>query len=484
MQTGCHSVRKPRTITGYGIWESTTKVITHGYGVGVAVQAVANRVIGRPCDGGITTPPKPSTDFSAIIAIGKSIASLCPRPALVNFHEVALLWDARKRKKYIGIANNMSAVSSIQRDAKLRCFIKPEKHFGPTIGRVISPRNPRYNIRVAQYLKPLEKSIYHALDKYCHNPTVLKCANQTQRAQAIQHHISLHGDWVAVGLDASRFDQHVSKDILEVEHSVYLHVYGWDVRLKRLLDFQLTNYCTMQCVDGKLSWVSSGGRMSGDMNTAMGNVLLSVLMLIELRNELGNSMTFINDGDDCVCFMNRRHLQPFLTRVKSFYLERGFTMKVEAPVSELEHIEFCQSKPVDLGDGYRMVRIPGKVLRQDSLVISMDPSCDYRKWLYGVGYCGLAITSGCPVLQDYYQSLMRNGTPHRVDTSKYVVGSGHARRAADEGRPSIASVISDSSRLSFWKAFGMDATLQREVEQVFQKAILADDSAPTELTPC
>lgn len=486
VRTGTTPHRSSRCIKGVGFLAESAKVVTHGTGGAVAIDAICKRVLGRPVGSTLVPPPRPiSREFDRVDKFVRRVVSYCPRPALLPLEQVALGWEARKRKFYLSVAKGVSGLSGVDRDARLRCFVKPEKHFdlgGVPTARIISPRSPRFNIRLAQFLKPLEKEVYHALDRVSHAtlPTVLKSMNQSERGKAIHQHMTHHTRCVAIGLDASRFDQHVSQDALRKEHSVYLSIFGKNRVLKRLLDLQLENKCTLQASDCKLKWTSYGGRMSGDMNTSLGNVMLSVLMLNVLREQLGNDMTFINDGDDCVCFMHRKHLQKFLDVVKPFYLRFGFTMKVEAPVYRTEHVEFCQSKPVLFEDGFRMVRDPVKVMRQDGLYIGNAGDFNEKKWLYGVGYCGLMAASGCPMLQEFYLWLMSNGVAHNVKVRELAAVSGHCRRAIMEDREAIATDISVDTRVSFYEAFGINPTRQRDVEDTIRKVILGHDSAPTE----
>ncbi len=82
---------------------------------------------------------------------------------------------------------------------------------------------------------------------------------------------------VAIGLDASRFDQHVSVPALEFEHSVYLSCFKQKKhreRLAKLLKLQLENHCTGYAEDGVIKYTTTGTRMSGDMNTSLGNCVL------------------------------------------------------------------------------------------------------------------------------------------------------------------------------------------------------------------
>jgi hypothetical protein len=73
-----------------------------------------------------------------------------------------------------------------------------------------------------------------------------------------------------VGLDASRFDQHVSHAALKWEHSVY-NSWFKDKEFARAISMQLINEGTGYTDEGKIKVEVEGCRMSGDMNTSAGN---------------------------------------------------------------------------------------------------------------------------------------------------------------------------------------------------------------------
>jgi hypothetical protein len=62
-----------------------------------------------------------------------------------------------------------------------------------------------------------------------------------------------------------------------------------------------------------------------------------------------------------------------------------------------------------------MVRNIDVAREKDS--ISLKPFTSesaFRKWIYAVGECGLALCAGVPVMQSFYKSYMRNGLPSKM----------------------------------------------------------------------
>jgi hypothetical protein len=110
------------------------------------------------------------------------------------------------------------------------------------------------------------------------------------------------------------------------------------------------------------------------MNTALGNVFLMCSITHHYLEGLGIKYRFINDGDDCGVFLEASNLH-LLDDLPAHHLAYGFEMDVEDPVYELEHVEFCQSRPINLGDGnWMMVRNIHKAIQNDWLNVN---SVDY-----------------------------------------------------------------------------------------------------------
>lgn len=380
----------------------------------------------------------------------------------------ALSYQAPKQTVYLNAVASLSLKPYRARDAYIQAFTKCEKYkfsaTKPPVPRIIQPRSPRYNVCVGRYLKPIEKKIYESINNIFGSTTIAKGLNVVSRAQVIVQHFGSFCDPVAVGLDASRFDQHVSQEALKWEHSIY-DLYYHSPELRSLLKQQLTNKCFINQPGGHIRYKTDGCRMSGDMNTSLGNCLLMTSMVWAYSNEKSIPIRLINDGDDCVVFMERKHYTAFITSLPSWFLEMGFTMTVEDPVYILERVSFCSSNPVYTPGGYIMVRDPRKVIVKDniSLVNFQSPKVT-RRWLSGVGKGGLAMCGGIPVLQEFYQTIL-NASQGYADNKYYedrrllMLGDGVHRSY---------SVPTPETRFSFYLAFGIDPRCQTAIEDSFR----------------
>lgn len=365
--------------------------------------------------------------------------------------EFVAMYTGRKRAIYESAAGVFEADGVKFKHSFIKAFVKAEKVNLEKAPRCIQPRNPIYNVGLGIYLKHIEHYVYRAIARVFRQRIVVsKGLNVKDLGNYIAEIWGEIDEPVFVGLDASRFDMHVSQDALRWEHSIYLSLYNYDPALKRLLDMQLVNKGTGWCPDGKVKYKTKGCRMSGDMNTALGNCLLMCGMVHTYLSEYKIRYRFINNGDDCGVILSKKDLHVFQGVEKSFE-QWGFRMEVEPPVEELEQIVFCQMQPVYTPKGYIMVRNVFAALEKDSMsIVPLKSRKMLRKWVYSVGECGLSLCSGIPVLQEFYSMYMRVGLPSSISSATYMECG--ARYLA-VGLQSKWKLVSDESRMSFYKAF-------------------------------
>lgn len=364
-----------------------------------------------------------------------------------------------------------------------RAFVKAEKvNFTAKpdpAPRVIQPRDPRYNVEVGVYLRPLEHKIYEGIAGVYGGPTVMKGYTAEGVARELRAMWDSFSDPVGVGLDASRFDQHVRAEMLEWEHSVYASCFPavYAKRLKWMLKGQIHNKCFLLATDGRIKYNVHGSRMSGDMNTALGNCLIMCALVHALASERGVRVRLGNNGDDCMVIMERRDVDRFVGGLREWFWEFGFNMKVEPTVGAFEKIEFCQARPVFDGEHWIMVRNPMVSMSKDACCVVKDYGWGLaaKYWLEAVGECGLSMTGGIPVLQEYYSAMLRHGVKGNSIACVQESGMSHlARGLARERRE-----CSDAARISFYEAFGLLPSQQEALEEMLRAV---EFSVPT--SPC
>jgi hypothetical protein len=214
--------------------------------------------------------------------------------------------------------------------------------------------------------------------------------------------------------------------------------------------------------------------MSGDMNTALGNCLLMLIMLLAYMTSLAvPKWDCLDDGDDCLLIVEEEALAAILSSVVEHFLNYGMVMKVERVASSLHKVVFCQSSVVE----YTEARF--KFVRDYKAVIS-KALCGIRHWtdpkyrlkvLRAIGLCELVLNLGVPVLQSFAVAILRNvGRPTDLNLASDGLKSRVARElkalgvTASEVRP---RPITGVARESFAEAFDCPVDEQLHYEQFF-----------------
>lgn len=448
---------------------------THSNTLANLVHGVGERVL--YVNANLDKPPLPRRmAFTQLHIYRDRIARTIGRPSPVTRMQFADFYKGPRHTTYVRAVRGLEISPIRPRDAWLKTFIKAEKHNFTakpnTVPRVIQPRDPRYNVEVGRYLRPIEHKIYRAIDKLFGGPTIMSEYNSFTQARHLYAKFSKFLQPVCVGLDASRFDQHVSPDALRFEHSLYNMLFG-SPELAHLLSWQIENVGFARASDGYFRYTKSGSRMSGDMNTSMGNKLLMCLMSKLYIDSLGVPVEFVNNGDDCLMMLEAKHLR-LLNGLKPFYLQFGFNIVLEDPVYEFEQVEFCQTRPVFSNGVWRMVRNVKTCLAKDVTCVSLGHNVnEYRRWLRDIGSCGLATCADIPVLGEFYRMLQRFGVDGNYGGSFdneykwYKLSSRNAQ---------CKFFTPDSyGRYSFWRSTGIVPDAQLELEAYFRNSIWGDD---------
>ncbi len=413
----------------------------------------------RPCEGA----------YKRLNSFKDRLCSYLPSTTPIPRLEFPNLYEGRRKTVYAQAAESLQLRSVTRKDARIKAFVKAEKiclkgKVDPD-PRVIQPRDPRYNVEVGRYLKPVEKNLYQAVARIFHEPTIFKGFNAADSGRIMKAKWDKYRKPVAIGLDASRFDQHVSREALEWEHSIYLHMFRGAPELARLLEWQIANKGVGYCKDGRLSYEVDGCRMSGDMNTALGNCLIMCALVHTYCSERLPKFSLANNGDDCVLIFERQY-EDRLCDLPKWFTEMGFTMKVEPPVYEFEQIEFCQTHPVYDGSNYIMVRNFPNSLSKDAISIKpLDSKRYYCGWMKSVGDSGISLTGGMPVLQSYYRAFQRAGRGARTIGLDSVHETG--LRAFAHGMDRTDSPITPEARFSFYLAFKVTPEEQMCLEEYY-----------------
>lgn len=465
---------------------SDRSIIPFGSGVDTLVHAVLERGIYVRSAGGFSHRPEPSAaaSFDLFLHDYRGVASPTAR---LTPEEFLRSRPGRLKKVYsLAIERNNQEWFDLRKEVITQGFVKVEKTERPCrsalypgrqlgkdpVPRLINPRTPRYNSKLGVYTIACEHQVYENIGKLFGKRCIAKGLNFTDRAQLLREMWDEFADPVYVGQDASRFDQHTGLLALGLDHAVLQTHFPGDPTLKWLLRGQLKNVMYGRTPDGEVRAELGAMRMSGDMNTALGNCVISAALIYQWIKRCGIKAYAIVDGDDSGTIMERRDLQRYLDGAVEYFLSFGYNMAIEEPVDIFERIVFCQTQPVWVGSGWRMVRDPLKAINNDYSGYQKMADAKYTANLFrAIGSAGLCLCSGVPVMQEFYKAGLRLGK--FVKRTKLIEMQLHGWHyyARSEGMKREA-VVTDDTRWSFYLAFGIAPHIQVAMEQTFSQMTL------------
>nr|BAA97674.1 54 kDa protein [Rice virus X] len=391
--------------------------------------------------------------------------------------EVVQCYTAEKRKLYEAAAQTLAWKPICRRDSHIRAFIKVEKlesDVKDPVPRTIQPRSRRYNLCLGQYLRLNEKRFTRTIDLVFGEATVMSGYDNVTQARYLRSKWDSYPDPVAIGLDASRFDQHCSPEALEFEHSFYTKVFN-DPTLDELLSWQRVNKGTAVVMTGEcLKYEVNGCRMSGDINTSLGNKLLMCAMVWTYLQAHDIDAKLANNGDDCVLFCSAGSVAKIMSTLPGCFLNWGYTMEVEDPVRIFERTVFCRSQPVCVDGTWAMIRQLGSLSRDCFSTHDWSNEMTFRDNMNAIGQCNGIINDGVPVHMEQAKAMWRAGGSRNfnVETLRSQIEYSWRERLGNRDRLLWSPVV-PSTRLSYFLAFGIEPCVQEAVEAYLARVSLS-----------
>lgn len=383
-------------------------------------------------------------------------------------------YSGRKRARYESAhARLISRDYSVgRRDAHVNMFVKMEAYRMNKVFpdcRAIQFRSFEYTLMLASMIRGPEHRLYglENIPEFQEGLLFAKNLNQYEKAEALREHWDRGYDH-CVCLDASRFDAHCNPAVLSCEHSFWTRA-NPDRGLRRLLSMQINNIGRVRIKEDQIKYKVKGGRMSGDSNTAGGNCIIMYCMLWCFFKQRDQRFAILDDGDDSVVFYDGDAVTD--EEVEVYFRGFGFVMSIEARPSCFEHIDFCQSRPVQIDGRWMMVRNPIKIISKLGYTHKRDNVRTYRKRILTTATCEAWLAQGVPILQAYCHKILKISeaslSKRQIRRGKYLsvehlsYRMQHLITKIEDFEP---KPVSEESRASFRRAFGFSESYQREFE--------------------
>lgn len=480
MKAWVPEVDKHRTITQIGCIAPPSRPAVHDNSLVNCERALKERVYFVKSGDGFSPPPKPIHGaFDRCQKFRRELSRYMPKIPSLTWDDFPKRYkDARKRRIYQNAVDTLLLKPLCEDDGLVKGFVKDERLNLDvkldSVPRAILPLSPRLNVVEGSINAHREHAMFEAIDKLFGKKTVMKGLNASERGRIIAGKWHSFADPVAVGMDASRWDQHVSLPMLLFQNSCFMdhcctkqerRALGW------CLEQAKNGKGIMRATDGRIKFSREGGRLSGTMHTSSGNVMCMCALFYTYMRKFTVKWDYINDGDDCVLFLERKDLRKVLPGISAWFLEMGVNMVIEKPVRDLEKVEFCQSRPVWTPEGYIMTRNPRTAPVKDAMCLKpMTNEKEWGSWIRSVGECGMSLTGGVPLFQAFYSVYIRSSTQYSVNKLHKADGG---LKLASVGMHRRHQEVHEMTRYSFAIAWDIDPTTQVAIEREWDNHHLA-----------
>lgn len=400
----------------------------------------------------------------------------------LSVEETVRRFPVAKRRLYTAAAESLARVQIGPRDAAIKMFVKADKcddaakkvHLNkPLKPRAIQARGPRYNVALGRYIKAFEGKVC-AMSGW-RSPTktqmFAKGLTQQQLARLFVKKLEGFNNPCVVSLDATSFDSSIKIEHLRSLHALYESLCP-DAEMQRLLSWRLVNRGTSA---HGVRYKVQGGRMSGDVDTALGNCIdMCCLVATVMRTCRVHKWDILDNGDDCLVITEQGRM-PDVSVIKECMKSLGIDCDPEVAGSRLEDVEFCRSRIVRTAAGLTWMPRPRRFLANFAVSHTQynGSQGDYRRTIRSMAYCMLLTYPGTPIISEVaqvvYDALSDVELANNFMTQEY---SYKARVVMRNGRTSPLLIpVTDEARKSVERAFAMPEEEQEAIVAEFRRVV-------------
>lgn len=374
--------------------------------------------------------------------------------------------------KYLHAHQERAETGLLHKHRIVKMFNKPDLEMGvpAKAPRAIQYRHPVFGLEQARYTKPMERWFYGLRDKF--GTKIVGKSDPFTIASELRRKASHFSTPCYLLLDASKFDSCVDVKWLRATKEFYKTLFPrreWS-RIEWLWTRTLLNVGRTQ---SGIRYKTNGTRMSGDMDTGLGNsIIMYSLLTCFLESHGVFKHSIMVNGDDSVVVIERAQLAPL--RDLSLFEEYGFDMKFEVAY-EFEQVDFCQARPVETDYGWTMARRPDRIMGRTSWSTLNLSKSKARGFVRTLGMCERAASWGLPIASALATAMISStvGATPRLLTPWLSEHYALMRKWWKRGEPTISL----QTRLNFSEAWNISVEEQLAIEKSIRVRVLA---RPTE----
>lgn len=440
------------------------------------VNALANRV-------GACVPYPSKPNLNVLSSLATSLAQAVGHCSQLPLQSVVDGFKGMRRRRYQRALDDYRLRGLLKGDSKVKMFVKLEgiKYLRNKVNpscRAIQWRNPVFTLIASSYYKMPEHKLYQVTNarNFPAGRVFAKNLNPRQRCLLMREKYDSLPGCEMFELDASRFDSHVTEDLIRRCENVFWAATNGSREFDQILRSKYFTRGSFMIDKQSYSYTVRGGRMSGDADTAASNCILMSCLLASFGNHItssrGGAYDFLCDGDDSVFYYTGPRFDN--DYVVNYFRDFGMTMKVDNRSHQFEKIGFCQARPCFINGSWLLVRDPIKMLSKTTVnpkfkIVSLRP-----KLLKTIATGELSIFAGVPVIDPFLTRLIASADIHMSKRGRRDGGllntdrwqSYRVRRDLPTGWKSAKSLpITAEARESFALAWGIEMSRQMDIEK-------------------
>lgn len=374
-------------------------------------------------------------------------------------HAVVNSYAGSYKRKYMEAHKTYHRVGLQNYMARVNMFCKDDSYTDPPekAPRAIQYRHPTFMLEMGRFTKAVEVWFYHLRDEY--DTLIVGKTDPYTIGSELVKKSKFFDNPVYLMLDASKFDTCVDVKWLKLVVRCYKLLFP--TRFHRTIDWLWKQtYINKGRTKAGLRYKTRGTRMSGDMDTGLGNSMIMYLMLTQYLKTAGVKGSIMVNGDDSLVVVSRVNLSKLMD-IKIFKTF-GFSMKFDVAY-DIQEAEFCQSRLVWTDYGPAMSLNPLRAINRLAWTTEKYSARHARQYVNTVALCNRAAHWGMPILYPLAEALKR-----LVKSEKEIL----MRTYDHEWRQMLQrwwrlkdlATISLDTRLSFERAWGISVYHQEQME--------------------
>lgn len=381
--------------------------------------------------------------------------------------KVVYSYMGRWRTKYMYAQQSYHEQGVMNKHSRLTLFPKDDLEMGlpSKAPRAIQYRHPIFMLEQGRYTKSIEAWFYKLKDKY--DTYIVGKSDPFTIANTLVKKASNFYNPTFLMLDASKFDSCVDVEWLKFCLEYYLTLFP-KIYHRKIKWLWSKTYINKGYTKQGLKYKTHGTRMSGDMDTGLGNSIIMYTMLCNYLKEVGISKySILVNGDDSIVVIENKDLTA--SRNLDYFQRAGFNMKFEVAHS-IEEAEFCQARLIETDYGQTMARNPQRVMGRTSWTTTQRSKSNYRAFVNTLGLCERAASWGVPIASTMATRMIEAAnTTKRIFISPWLEQHYNGmRKWWKNGIPTISL----NTRISFSNAWGISCEEQVDIEKRIKVNIL------------